>query len=249
MPRSTFTGPSRRLGSYWSSISTAMALVIVLATLSANAQDAARAQLFKYPNTALNGITAAEVSKSADECHKICVSRAGCAGFDHSEKGVCRIFASVSSARTEPGARSETRSLIPGYHDPENPPLAARFEKLKQTDSSGDGLLALSHDAFSQGDPSIGNQAIQLAMQRGNVKAKLEIAKWYDPRTFAADRVAAIDSNKAARAYFELALEGNSDAVSLLTSLCREASNTGSAFTGSFDSFLGSTYCEGSLNP
>lgn len=226
---------------------------LVLAALVAPAaiaqDDPAGGQLFNYPDTVINGMISAEIPKSVEECRKICVDRAGCAGFDHSGKGMCRIFASVGSAKKMPGSLAETRGLISGYDEPTNPPLAGRFEKLKQTDNDGDELLALSRDAFAQGNREIGNQAIQLSMQRGHAEAKLEIAQWYDPRTFAADRVASIDANKAARSYFELALEGNEKAVSLLTSLCREASNTGSTHANAFDSFLGSTYCEGSLNP
>ncbi|MDK1388863.1 hypothetical protein QN224_26025 [Sinorhizobium sp. 8-89] len=227
---------------------TSLLLLAALSAPSAHAQDAAN-QLFNYPNTAIRGDTSAQFPRPVDECRKICVERPGCAGFDHSEKGLCRIFSSIGSARSSDGSLAETRSLISGYGEPTNPPLAGRFEKLKQTDVDGDELLALSHDAFKQGNRDIGNQAIQLSMQRGNADAKLEIAQWYDPRTFASDRVAAVDANKAARSYFELALEGNEKAVTLLTSLCREASNTGSAHANAFDSFLGSTYCEGSLNP
>jgi len=228
-------------------IACAMIVAVSLAT-GAYAQDAGKA-LFNYPDTALNGMTSAEIPKSSEDCRKICSSRPGCVGFDHSEKGICRIFASVGSARALPGSLAETRALITGYGDPTNPPLSDRFEKLKASDTLGNDLLALSRDAFKQGERDIGNQAVQLAMQRGNSDAKLEIAKWYDPRTFAADRVSSIDTNKAARSYFELALEGNSDAAGLLTSLCREATNASSTFTSSFESFLGSTYCEGSLNP
>ncbi|MGI0524785.1 PAN domain-containing protein [Rhizobium giardinii] len=248
MRRMKITGNSSHLGSLVAMFVGVVLIATAFLASSAEAQDAGQT-LFNYPDTALNGITSAEISKSPEECRKICSSRPGCAGFDHSEKGMCRIFASVGSGKTVTGALSETRSLINGYHEPTNPPLAGRFEKLKQTDNDGDELAALSRDAFAQGDRDIGNQAIQLAMQRGNTEAKLEIAKWYDPRTFKSDRAAAIDTNKAARSYFELALEGNSDAVGLLTSLCREASNSSSAFTSSFESFLGSTYCEGSLNP
>lgn len=238
---------ARALGPFLQSVAAALVLASALA-VNASAQEAGK-PLFNYPDTALNGITSAEIPKSVEDCRKICSSRPGCVGFDRSEKGTCRIFASVGSARSVPGALSETRSLISGYHEPTNPPLADRFENLKASDNDGRELLALSHDAFTQGDREIGNQAIQLAMQRGNADAKLEIAKWYDPRTFAADRVSAIDTNKAARSYFELALEGNADAAGLLTSLCREAANSSSALVSSFESFLGSTYCEGSLNP
>ena len=107
----------------------------------------------------------------------------------------------------------------------------------------------MSKDAYAQGDRGIGYQAISLSMQRGNQGAKLEVAHWYDPRTFAGDRVDAADANRAARSYFELALEGNAQARTLLSSLCRESTNSGSNFANSFESFLGTTYCEGSIDP
>jgi len=213
-------------------------------------QGGAGNQLFNYPDTAINGLDSATMEKNAEECRNICAARSGCAGFDHAPKGnLCRIFLSIGSARAETGSTAGTRAMINGYRDPTNPPLSSRLEKLRQTDTSGEQLLALSRDAFAQNDRNIGMQAINLAMQRGNQNAKLEVARWYDPRTFATDRVPAVDANKSARSYFELALEGNQQANSLLTSLCREASNSGSAYARSFDSFLGSTYCEGTLSP
>lgn len=224
-------------------------MLSLFVTSVANAQEGTGVELFIYPNTAINGITSAEFPKTLDECRKICAPRSGCVAFDHSEKGICRIFASIGSVKEMTGSTTEARTLISGYHDPTNPPLEALFERLKQSDHDGDELLELSRKAFDRGKRDIGHEAIQLAMQRGNTDAKLEIAQWYDPRTFASDRVPSMDANKAARSYFELALEGNPKAVTLLTSLCREARSTGSNYTNSFESFLGSTYCEGSLNP
>ncbi|ANK71694.1 hypothetical protein FA04_03020 [Ensifer adhaerens] len=231
-------------------VSAGIATLWLAVTPFAFAQDGTTAaELFNYPNTAINGINSAELPKPLEECRKICAARTGCVGFDYSEKGVCRIFASIGSVREAPGSTSETRAVVAGFRDPTNPPLEGLFEKLKQSDHDGDELLDLSRKAFDRGKRDIGNQAIQLSMQRGNTDAKLEVAQWYDPRTFAADRVPSMDANKAARSYFELALEGNSKAVTLLTSMCQEASNTGSIYTNAFESFLGSTYCEGSLNP
>lgn len=123
--------------------------------------------------------------------------------------------------------------------------LSARFERLKLSDQDGDELLALSEDAFQDGNRDIFQQSIDLAVQRGNANAKITQAKWYDPRTFAGDRVQAVDANRAARAYFELALFRNGEARSLLTSLC-EASRAGG---GDYQNFFDSTYCQGSLDP
>ncbi|MGI0524786.1 hypothetical protein [Rhizobium giardinii] len=123
--------------------------------------------------------------------------------------------------------------------------LSAKFERLKVLDTDGDELLALSEEAFKGGDRDIGQQSIDLAVQRGNEQAKIEQAKWYDPSTFAADRVDAMDANRAARAYFELALGGNADATKLLTSICNASKSGGTNYRDFFDT----TYCQGSLNP
>lgn len=141
-------------------------------------------------------------------------------------------------------------TLPPVVADPEVPvvpteALSARFERLKQSDTDGGELLALSNEAFTGGNRDIGQQSIDLAVQRGNEEAKLQQAKWYDPETFAADRVAAADANRAARAYFELALGGSAAATELLKSIC-EASKSGST---SYRDFFDTTYCQGSLNP
>jgi hypothetical protein len=57
----------------------------VLATSPSYGPEA-KSPLFKYPETAINGMTSAEIMKTEDECRKICSSRAGCAGFDHSDR-------------------------------------------------------------------------------------------------------------------------------------------------------------------
>ncbi|ANK71695.1 hypothetical protein FA04_03025 [Ensifer adhaerens] len=123
--------------------------------------------------------------------------------------------------------------------------LSAKFERLKASDDDGDELLSLTEEAFDAGDTVIANQAINISVARGNTTAKLTQAKWYDPRTFDDSRVQAIDANRAARAYFELALGGNAEAKSLLTSIC-EASKSSD---GPYRDFFGSTYCQGSLDP
>lgn len=123
--------------------------------------------------------------------------------------------------------------------------LSAKFARLKQSDTGGQELLALSEEAFQAGDRTIGQQAMEESVQRGNEAAKLRRAQWYDPRTFAADRVEAMDANRAARAYFELALSGNSEATNLLQTIC-EASRAGGT---NYDGFLDTTYCQGSLTP
>ncbi|WP_210213612.1 PAN domain-containing protein [Mesorhizobium sp. M2A.F.Ca.ET.039.01.1.1] len=215
----------------------------------AAAQSAPADELFNYPDTVLNGIISAQVSTPLEECRKLCQQRSGCAGVGHSPKNECRLYANVNGGQRDVGSTAQTRSLIPNYSDPTNPPLAARLEKLKATDSDGHELFALSKEAFTRNNRDVGMQAIYLAMQRGNQDAKLDIARWYDPRTFAQDRVDAADANKAGRSYFELALEGNSQAQTLLTSLCQDASDGSSSRANAYGGFLRTTYCEGSINP
>jgi len=123
--------------------------------------------------------------------------------------------------------------------------LSAKFERLKASDADGDELFTLSEEAFTAKDANIGQQAITEAISRGNEPAKLQRAKWYDPRTYASDRAEAMDANAAARAYFELALGGNTEATDLLKSIC-DASKAGGA---NYRDFLDTTYCQGSLAP
>ncbi|MER8511266.1 PAN domain-containing protein [Mesorhizobium sp. M0142] len=231
-------------------ISVAAAAMLLCTAVSAGAQDAAApVELFNYPGTVLNGITSAQVPMKLEACRQLCEGRSGCQGFDHSEKNECRLFTSVVGCRSGSGSTSETRSLVPNCPGPTNPPLAVRLAKLRETDTDGHELFALSQEAFKRGDRSVGMEAINLATQRGNQDAKLEMARWYDPRTFAPDRVDGIDANKAARSYFELALEGNPKANSLLNSLCLESSDSGSNHANAYENFLRTTYCEGSINP
>ncbi|MDX8457263.1 hypothetical protein [Mesorhizobium humile] len=123
--------------------------------------------------------------------------------------------------------------------------LAARFERLKRTDADGHELLALSGEAYRQGDAGIGMQAINLAMERGNKDAKLQIARNYDPNSFDPSKADRPDANKAARFYFELVVEGKSEAAGLLRSLCDK--NASSPQDPAFNGFLTNTYCEGTL--
>lgn len=123
--------------------------------------------------------------------------------------------------------------------------LQARFERLKRTDTTGAELFTLSGDAYREGDGGIGLQSINLAMERGNQDAKLEIAHWYDPISFDPAKADRPDANKAARFYFELVIEGKAEAANLLRSLC--AKSASSPQDPTFNGFLTNTYCEGTL--
>ncbi|ESX72293.1 hypothetical protein X758_12505 [Mesorhizobium sp. LSHC416B00] len=90
----------------------------------ANAQSAQ--ELFRYPQTFLNGAVSATVSVPLEACSKLCSARSGCAGFDHSSHGgVCRLFSSVAGAQESQGHTAGTRSLVTGYHPPVNPEAVA----------------------------------------------------------------------------------------------------------------------------
>ncbi|ESZ57070.1 hypothetical protein X728_24415 [Mesorhizobium sp. L103C120A0] len=93
----------------------------------ANAQSAQ--ELFRYPQTFLNGAVSATVSVPLEACSKLCSARSGCAGFDHSSHGgVCRLFSSVAGAQESQGHTAGTRSLVTGYHPPVNPPASPQAE-------------------------------------------------------------------------------------------------------------------------
>lgn len=117
----------RTLGA-WRSL--AVVLVCGLAPLQLSSAGFTRAQptggLYDYPLTALNGSVSAEVSVPMPRCRQICLSRSGCAGYDHSSAGICRIFATVGGARQSNDYNASTRALIPNYRDPANlPPPSA----------------------------------------------------------------------------------------------------------------------------
>ncbi|WP_354316730.1 hypothetical protein [Sinorhizobium fredii] len=157
--------------------------------------------------------------------------------------GLGYLYWPKSAPTPPPQPQPTTTEQEPAAPPPES--LAAKFERLKQSDNAGDELLALSEEAFQANDSGIGQQAIELAVHRGNVAAKLRQAQWYDPRTFNASRAQAIDANRAARAYFELTLGGSDEARGLLTSICQDSGNGGDNYRDFFDS----TYCQGSLEP
>lgn len=63
----------------------------------ANAQSAQ--ELFRYPQTLLNGTVSATVGVPLESCREFCSARSGCIGFDYaSPDRVCRLFASVGGA-------------------------------------------------------------------------------------------------------------------------------------------------------
>ncbi len=78
--------------------------------------------LFRYPTTAVEGVEAANVVRSEQECRTLCVTRSGCAGFVHASIGnQCRIYSSIGSGKADRGSVAETRELIGGYVQPANP--------------------------------------------------------------------------------------------------------------------------------
>lgn len=124
--------------------SSATLVLLALEIPSAPAQEPSGNQLFKYPDTLVSGTVSAELSMSAEQCRKICVTRPGCAGFDYTaDVRSCRIFANIASARSNGGSSAETRSLINGYRDPTNPPRnwAGECEAEAAPKIAGRGVL------------------------------------------------------------------------------------------------------------
>lgn len=84
-------------------------------------------QFLEYPDTILSGEVSAEVSNSIIKCRQLCDDRSGCVAFDHAAAtNICRMFATVTSARVSRGSFAWTRQAVSGYHDPANlppPPL------------------------------------------------------------------------------------------------------------------------------
>lgn len=127
--------------------------------------------------------------------------------------------------------------------------LAAKLERLEQSDTDGDELLALSIEADDARDSAISLQALRLAFERGNVGAKLGLARLYDPRFADPGKLGppeAPNSNLAARYYFEMCVADHTGAAELLDSLCEESRKAGSPHSSQFRGFLANTYCEGS---
>lgn len=126
--------------------------------------------------------------------------------------------------------------------------FAERFERLKQTDPEGDDLASLSEEAFAAGDAEIGRGALLLAFERGNLDAKLALARLYDPRFADPARLPPPDApnaNLAGRYYMEMCFGGHAEAARLLASLCTESTAAGSSHAAQFSQFDGRTYCEG----
>lgn len=103
----------------------AIVVAVVPSGGAANAQSAE--ELFRYPQTLLNGTVSATVSVPLESCREFCSARSGCLGFDYSSSDrVCRLFASIGGASQNQHYIAGTRSLVTGYHPPANPPIAAQ---------------------------------------------------------------------------------------------------------------------------
>jgi hypothetical protein len=120
--------------------------------------------------------------------------------------------------------------------------FAERYRDLEKFGGHAHDLFLLGKDAYAGGDDRIGFLASDLASQRGDVDAALEIARWYDPRTFDPAKFLHPDANNAALYYSRLA-GGNTRAKQLLSSLCAEAANPNSPYFDDFQNFLRDSYC------
>ncbi|QKC98780.1 PAN domain-containing protein [Mesorhizobium sp. NZP2298] len=108
-----------------------MVAVIAAAVVPSGGVRPANAQssedLFRYPQTLLQGTVSATVGVQLESCKEFCSARSGCLGFDYSSSDqICRLFASVGGASQNQHYIAGTRSLVTGYHPPANPPIAAQ---------------------------------------------------------------------------------------------------------------------------
>lgn len=123
--------------------------------------------------------------------------------------------------------------------------LVQRFESLKASDQTGAELFDLSVLAVRLGANEIASQAVEIAHERGNIDAKLQLARWHDPRYFDSTKVDRADANLAGRYYFEIAIMQEGPAAELLDGLCAESRDAASSHAAEFGGFLGNIYCEG----
>jgi hypothetical protein len=120
--------------------------------------------------------------------------------------------------------------------------FAERYRDLEKSGGHAHDLFLLGKEAYAGKDDRIGFLASDLASQRGDVDAAIEIARWYDPRTFDPSKFLHPDANNAALYYSRLA-GSNARAKQLLSSLCAEAANPNSPYFDDFQNFLRDSYC------
>jgi hypothetical protein len=142
------------------------------------------------------------------------------------------------------GAAYYYRPVLIGlfHHETATKTFAQRYEELKKAGDHAHDLFLLGKEAYAGGDANIGFSATDLASQRGDADAALEIARWYDPRSFDPSKFRHPDANNAALYYSRLAPH-NDTAKQLLTSLCAEAANPNSPYFEEFQNFLRNSYC------
>jgi hypothetical protein len=142
------------------------------------------------------------------------------------------------------GAAYYYRPVLIGlfHHKPSAKTFAQRYEELKKAGDHAHDLFQLCNEAYAGGDSRSGFLACDLASQRGDVDAALQIARWYDPRSFDPSKFQHPDANNAALYYSRLAPH-NDTAAQLLTSLCTEAANPNSPYFEDFQNFLRRSYC------
>jgi hypothetical protein len=125
--------------------------------------------------------------------------------------------------------------------------FAKRYDELRKAGGHAHELFLLGREAYAGGDSGVGFLASDLASQRGDVDAAIEIARWYDPRTFDPSKFQHPDANNAALYYARLA-DSNDRAKQLLSSLCAEAANPNSPYFNDFQNFLRDSYCPAGAN-
>lgn len=116
----------------------------VTTTVSAQQQP----DIFDYPQTLLQGEVSATFTRDADGCRSICSERTGCAGFSHSAQDAnCRLFSSVTGARSDDRSDSGARRKVPGYAEPANE-LSWFYARFRGIDFWGGDIAPKGYEMF-----------------------------------------------------------------------------------------------------
>lgn len=141
--------------------------ILALAQPLAAQQQMGTGVILDYPDTALGGVAAVEVSMPFEECRRLCFERSGCAGFDHSATtSQCRLLSAIGSGRQQLGSRAGTRNRIANYRDPANllqtpvqpqpqlQPQPRNFDRYPHYDLSGFDLAQMPSNSVAQCEDS-----------------------------------------------------------------------------------------------
>lgn len=113
-------------------------------------------QFLEYPDTIFSGEVSAEVNNSIGRCRQLCDERSGCVGFDHvAATNICRMFATVTSARVSRGSFASARQAVAGYGEPANLPEPPTTEPRQSEWLHNGSAMILRHKPNSDGSSEI----------------------------------------------------------------------------------------------